>query len=109
MIGWLQKKGDRGPVKLWKQRYFIEVTDPDSVMYFEKNPGPPEANGQYSKESYLGEIILDRVVNVSSTPSDPTCFDVWSLHGRTYKLKAPTIQEKVLWMNVFNKKVFRRD
>lgn len=46
--GWLEKKGEKGPIKKWKRRYFRQLKD--QLFYFRQ---------EFEQES-LGFIPLDK-------------------------------------------------
>lgn len=89
LYGFLQKKGDKGLIKSWKQRWF-ELYE-DRIEYkVDKNI-----------ENILGNIILDAYTFVTINPSNPLQFSIQNkLRSRIYHLQALDLKERDLWINV---------
>lgn len=102
--GWLEKKGDKGPVKIWRIRYFVE-TEKGTVQYF--------TSTDLTQDTYRGQIDLHDVLSVSKsievdvTQSEQNKleFNVLVKSGRIYRLRVDTQEERKQWMTIFGSKV----
>jgi len=104
--GWLEKKGDKGPVKIWRLRYFVE-TEKGTVQYF--------TSTDLNQDTYRGQIDLHDVLSVSKsievdvTQSEQNKleFNVLVKSGRIYRMRVDTQEERKQWMTVFGSKLLR--
>ncbi len=83
ICGYLNKKGEKGIVKLWRKRWF-QMTK-DSIEYYEKEKG-----------ALKGEIKLANIMDILPG-SSPFSFNIISKTGRIYELQASKRDEMEKW------------
>eukprot|EP01087_Luapelamoeba_hula_P010660 TRINITY_DN2829_c0_g1_i1.p1 TRINITY_DN2829_c0_g1~~TRINITY_DN2829_c0_g1_i1.p1 ORF type:complete len:962 (-),score=261.72 TRINITY_DN2829_c0_g1_i1:75-2960(-) len=97
LSGWLQKKGEKGFLRSYKKRFFLQAGE--KLYYF-------QAKGDAQS---LGHIYLPDVLSVRDTTQittgvrkDASCtFDVITAK-RVYELLAPTEKDALFWINGLN-------
>eukprot|EP00029_Vermamoeba_vermiformis_P008115 TRINITY_DN3704_c0_g1_i1.p1 TRINITY_DN3704_c0_g1~~TRINITY_DN3704_c0_g1_i1.p1 ORF type:complete len:292 (-),score=37.17 TRINITY_DN3704_c0_g1_i1:258-1133(-) len=88
--GWLKKRGDKGIVKGWKNRFFVLEADPDKLYYY-RSRGDPKP---------LGFIELSKVFSLHKTNDGAFGFAV-CVPGRIYYLQAFSEGERAKWLEYF--------
>mmetsp|Transcript_23439 Transcript_23439/g.26020 ORF Transcript_23439/g.26020 Transcript_23439/m.26020 type:complete len:123 (+) Transcript_23439:190-558(+) len=84
--GWLKKKGDKGPIKTWKNRWF-DYNEAKKRLYYFKD----------KHEAEMGYIDLSRIKAVYKLPNVAFGF-AFSVPGRNYVLQAFSEAERDEWL-----------
>jgi len=88
--GWLKKRGDKGIVKGWKNRFFVLEADPDKLYYY-RSRGDPKP---------LGFVELSKIFSLHKTNDGAFGFAV-CVPGRIYYLQAFSEGERAKWLEYF--------
>jgi hypothetical protein len=89
--GWLKKKGDKGIVKGWKNRWFQEK---ERKIYYYRSRDDNEP---------LGFIDIDKISSISKTADGAFGFAV-GVPGRVYVLQAFTDGDRQEWLRLLKAK-----
>eukprot|EP00854_Cymbomonas_tetramitiformis_P026645 gene26645-32726_t len=92
--GYLYKRGDKGPVRNWKRRWFSSRYPFTTLTYKESE----------DVTEILGEIPIAKITHVERVPNS-TCFNV-STPGRVYMLKASNVHDVLVWKNFLESRGF---
>eukprot|EP01122_Echinamoeba_exundans_P000338 TRINITY_DN10304_c0_g1_i1.p1 TRINITY_DN10304_c0_g1~~TRINITY_DN10304_c0_g1_i1.p1 ORF type:complete len:124 (-),score=16.66 TRINITY_DN10304_c0_g1_i1:157-504(-) len=90
--GWMKKKGDKGIVKGWKNRWFQEKDD--KKIYYYESRGDTNA---------LGAIEIASITAVSTNTEGAFGFSV-TVPGRVYYLQAFTEHDRQDWLTLLKTK-----
>jgi hypothetical protein len=88
--GWLKKRGDKGIVKGWKNRFFVLEADPDKLYYY-RSRGDPKP---------LGFVELSKIFSLHKTNDGAFGFAV-CVPGRIYYMQAFSEGERAKWLEYF--------
>lgn len=90
--GWLKKKGDKGPIKGWKNRWFQEKDD--KIYYYKCR----------DDSNSLGYIDISKVVRLAKTGDGAFGFSITVSTGRTYVLQAFTDADRQDWLRILKER-----
>ena len=96
LSGYLNKKGEKGVLKLWRKRFF--KMEKDTIDYFEKEGG--KLNGQI-----MWRDVMDVLKGSSSVKFS---FNLASRTGRVYELQCLTQEEFDNWTSTLKAKLHKK-
>eukprot|EP01137_Pigoraptor_chileana_P013507 Opistho-2@67101 len=95
LSGWLHKQGDKGLVKMWKNRWFAFDDQSGLLLYFK---GPDDVQPQ-------GHLALSNVISLARDSSDQSdCQFSVVTPDRTYRLKADSHLSMIRWLDRLEEK-----
>eukprot|EP00735_Rhodelphis_limneticus_P012477 TRINITY_DN5752_c0_g1::TRINITY_DN5752_c0_g1_i1::g.14542::m.14542 TRINITY_DN5752_c0_g1::TRINITY_DN5752_c0_g1_i1::g.14542 ORF type:complete len:118 (-),score=5.65,sp/B1AVH7/TBD2A_MOUSE/33.71/8e-08,PH_8/PF15409.1/1.8e-09,PH/PF00169.24/2.3e-08,PH_11/PF15413.1/0.00028,PH_3/PF14593.1/0.00046 TRINITY_DN5752_c0_g1_i1:253-606(-) len=93
MYGWLLKRGDKGPLKIWRRRWFTNEYFSDRLLFYTVNP---------SDDQIRGYIDISKIEDIAIASEESGTFMI-RVGARTYWLRSGDARSMYSWIDAFNR------